>query len=167
LSVPRETERNTTAGNMLVEAVHTHHCIKQTTEQVLVCLEVIVESLVNFLSLAYILDCARVCIGPVMEGLSARVPLGIKICRNQKFLESGQLDMFIMHQNTEPSTYDHRSERTRGPVRSPIFKLRIGRSVVRWVTTCESLLLYVFFYLSIVVTVKGLFFLYTYCTLLD
>ena len=42
------------------------------------------------------------------------------------------------------STYDHRSERAAGPVRSPVHKLRTGRLVFEWVTIGESLLLYVF-----------------------
>ena len=41
------------------------------------------------------------------------------------------------------STYDHRSQRTEDPVRSPELKLRTGGLVVRWVTTCEYPLLYV------------------------
>ena len=41
-------------------------------------------------------------------------------------------------------TYDHRLKGTGHPVRSAIHKLEIGRSVVGWVTTSESLLLYVF-----------------------
>ena len=41
-------------------------------------------------------------------------------------------------------TYDHRLRRTGHPVRSAIHKPQIGRSVVGWVTTSESLLLYVF-----------------------
>ena len=40
-------------------------------------------------------------------------------------------------------TYDHRLVRTGHPVRSAILKHQIGRSVVGWVTTSESLLLYV------------------------
>ena len=42
------------------------------------------------------------------------------------------------------STYDHRLVRTGHPVRSAILKHQIGRLVVGWVTTSESLLLYVF-----------------------
>ena len=42
-------------------------------------------------------------------------------------------------------TYDHRLVRTGHPVRSAILKHQIGRSVVGWVTTSESLLLYVLF----------------------
>src|SRR5690242_18052049 len=42
------------------------------------------------------------------------------------------------------STYDHRTLKTRLPVRSALFKQRTGRLVVRWVTTSEYLLLYVF-----------------------
>ncbi|KAH8600633.1 hypothetical protein B0O99DRAFT_503190, partial [Bisporella sp. PMI_857] len=40
-------------------------------------------------------------------------------------------------------TYDHRLRRTGHPVRSAIHKPQIGRLVVGWVTTSESLLLYV------------------------
>jgi hypothetical protein len=41
-------------------------------------------------------------------------------------------------------TYDHRTLKTRLPVRSALFKQRTGGLVVRWVTTSESPLLYVF-----------------------
>ncbi|KAF1933097.1 uncharacterized protein M421DRAFT_53624, partial [Didymella exigua CBS 183.55] len=41
-------------------------------------------------------------------------------------------------------TYDHRTLKTRLPVRSAIFKQRTGGLVVRWVTTSEYPLLYVF-----------------------
>ncbi|KAH6020277.1 hypothetical protein HBI82_085710 [Parastagonospora nodorum] len=44
-------------------------------------------------------------------------------------------------------TYDHRALNTRLPVRSAIFKQRTGGLVVRWVTTGESPLLYVFTFL--------------------
>ncbi|TKA42233.1 hypothetical protein B0A54_07321 [Friedmanniomyces endolithicus] len=49
-----------------------------------------------------------------------------------------------MNDSTNYSTYDHRSENTDHPVRSGVLKLRIGRLVLRWVTTREYLLLYVF-----------------------
>ncbi|KAJ9156913.1 hypothetical protein NKR19_g4034 [Coniochaeta hoffmannii] len=42
------------------------------------------------------------------------------------------------------STYDHRRLKTRDPVRSPIDKQTIARLVLGWVTTGESLVLYVF-----------------------
>ena len=42
------------------------------------------------------------------------------------------------------STYDHRTLKTRLPVRSAIYKQCTGGLVVRWVTTSESPLLYVF-----------------------
>jgi hypothetical protein len=45
---------------------------------------------------------------------------------------------------TFPSTYDHRTLKTRLPVRSALFKQRTGGLVVRWVTTSEYPLLYVF-----------------------
>jgi hypothetical protein len=44
-----------------------------------------------------------------------------------------------------PTTYDHRTLKTRLPVRSALFKQRTGGLVVRWVTTSEYPLLYVFF----------------------
>jgi hypothetical protein len=43
-------------------------------------------------------------------------------------------------------TFDHRTLRTRLPVRSALFKQRTGGLVVRWVTTGESPLLNVFDY---------------------
>jgi hypothetical protein len=42
------------------------------------------------------------------------------------------------------STFDHRTLKTRLPVRSALFKQRTGGLVVRWVTTGESPLLNVF-----------------------
>ena len=42
------------------------------------------------------------------------------------------------------STYDHRTLRTELPVRSAVLKQGTGGLVVRWVTTSESPLLYVF-----------------------
>ena len=41
-------------------------------------------------------------------------------------------------------TYDHRTLRTELPVRSAVLKQGTGGLVVRWVTTSESPLLYVF-----------------------
>ncbi|KAJ9161214.1 hypothetical protein NKR19_g2479 [Coniochaeta hoffmannii] len=41
-------------------------------------------------------------------------------------------------------TYGHRRLKTRDPVRSPIDKQAIARLVLGWVTTGESLVLYVF-----------------------
>ncbi|PYI13739.1 hypothetical protein BO99DRAFT_451948 [Aspergillus violaceofuscus CBS 115571] len=43
-----------------------------------------------------------------------------------------------------PHTYDHRVWKTGLPVRSAVLKPHAGRLVVGWVTTSESLLLYVF-----------------------
>jgi hypothetical protein len=45
------------------------------------------------------------------------------------------------------STYDHRTLKIRLPVRSAIYKQCTGGLVVRWVTTSESPLLYVFLHL--------------------
>jgi hypothetical protein len=58
------------------------------------------------------------------------------------------------------STYDHRTLKTRLPVRSALFKQRTGGLVVRWVTTSEYPLLYVFFFFfgSSLVEVWPLFF---------
>ena len=46
-------------------------------------------------------------------------------------------------------TYDHRTLKTRLPVRSALFKQRTGGLVVRWVTTSEYPLLYVFVFLHL------------------
>jgi hypothetical protein len=53
---------------------------------------------------------------------------------------------YILLNTTNAFTYDHRLEKMRDPVRSPISKLQIGRLVVGWVTTSEYLLLYVFWF---------------------
>ena len=45
---------------------------------------------------------------------------------------------------TSNNTYDHRTLKIRLPVRSAIYKQCTGGLVVRWVTTSESPLLYVF-----------------------
>ena len=45
-------------------------------------------------------------------------------------------------------TYNHRILKTRLPVRSAIYKQDTGKSVLRWVTTGEYLLLYVFIFFS-------------------
>ncbi|KAK5796642.1 hypothetical protein VI817_005927 [Penicillium citrinum] len=49
--------------------------------------------------------------------------------------------------STDIYTYDHRVWKTGLPVRSAVLKPHAGRLVVWWVTTCESLLLYVFYVL--------------------
>ncbi len=51
--------------------------------------------------------------------------------------------IYLFGHNLSP-TYDHRILKTRLPVRSAIFKQDTGGLVVRWVTTSESPLLYVF-----------------------
>ena len=50
----------------------------------------------------------------------------------------------IYRVNTISFTYDHRTLRTELPVRSAVLKQGTGGLVVRWVTTSESPLLYVF-----------------------
>ena len=55
-------------------------------------------------------------------------------------------DRNILYVSNLSVTYDHRLKETGHPVRSAIHKLEIGRLVVGWVTTSESLLLYVFFW---------------------
>jgi hypothetical protein len=52
--------------------------------------------------------------------------------------------VYIAYQSKVPGTYDHRVWRTGLPVRSAVLKPHAGRLVVGWVTTSESLLLYVF-----------------------
>ena len=54
-----------------------------------------------------------------------------------------QIGRYMYRPRSLSSTYDHRSQRTEDPVRSPELKLRTGGLVVRWVTTCEYPLLYV------------------------
>jgi hypothetical protein len=56
------------------------------------------------------------------------------------------LDNDIIYGRTISSTYDHRTLRTELPVRSAVLKQCTGGLVVRWVTTSESPLLYVFAY---------------------
>ena len=53
-------------------------------------------------------------------------------------------------------TYDHTSKKTRDPVRSPIDKLERAGSVLRWVTTGESPVLYVFFFFFFALRIKRL-----------
>ena len=55
----------------------------------------------------------------------------------------------IMFNVSRKNTYDHRTLKTRLPVRSALFKQRTGGLVVRWVTTSEYPLLYVFVLLSV------------------
>jgi hypothetical protein len=55
---------------------------------------------------------------------------------------------FLDFVSQETVTYDHRLKRIGHPVRSAIHKLEIGGLVVRWVTTGEYLLLYVYFFSS-------------------
>ncbi|PYH50463.1 hypothetical protein BO96DRAFT_491455 [Aspergillus niger CBS 101883] len=52
------------------------------------------------------------------------------------------------------STYDHRVWKTGLPVRSAVLKPHAGRLVVGWVTTSESLLLYVFLFYFIILVVN-------------
>ena len=52
--------------------------------------------------------------------------------------------LFVIYLYTCSFTYDHRTLKTRLPVRSALFKQRTGGLVVRWVTTSEYPLLYVF-----------------------
>jgi hypothetical protein len=51
--------------------------------------------------------------------------------------------MYIFAKDLETSTYGHSQLKTGHPVRSAIHKQMNGRLVLRWVTTWESLLLYV------------------------
>ena len=54
------------------------------------------------------------------------------------------LHEYILWWIGQHDTYDHRIMKIRLPVRSAIYKHDTGGLVVRWVTTSESLLLYVF-----------------------
>jgi hypothetical protein len=53
----------------------------------------------------------------------------------------------ILFESGQNDTYDHRTLKIRLPVRSAIYKQCTGGLVVRWVTTSESPLLYVFVFL--------------------
>lgn len=55
----------------------------------------------------------------------------------------GRRGRVISYSKLLTATYDHRLRRIGHPVRSAIHKPQIGRLVVGWVTTSESLLLYV------------------------
>jgi hypothetical protein len=50
----------------------------------------------------------------------------------------------IINKFSQSFTYDHRTLKTRLPVRSALFKQPTGGLVVKWVTISESPLLYVF-----------------------
>lgn len=63
-------------------------------------------------------------------------------------------NVWYMSQNVStPGTYDHRLRKLGHPVRSAILKPQIGKLVVEWVTISESLLLYVFNFLSLILLV--------------
>jgi hypothetical protein len=64
--------------------------------------------------------------------------------RRLKALEK-MVSRIFTTQSDITNTYDHRTLKTRLPVRSALFKQRTGGLVVRWVTTSEYPLLYVFF----------------------
>jgi hypothetical protein len=58
--------------------------------------------------------------------------------------DSNQTLPLLMEQQTITSTYDHRTLKIELPVRSAVLKQCTGGLVVRWVTTGEYPLLYVF-----------------------
>ena len=62
------------------------------------------------------------------------------------FLTTQELKMLMVPYD---NMYDQRLWKARDPVRSPIDKLETARLVVGWVTTSESLVLYVFFPFSL------------------
>ena len=65
-------------------------------------------------------------------------------------VEHIKVSMNITLLQKKTGTYDHRVWRTGLPVRSAVLKPHAGRLVVGWVTTSESLLLYVFIFRSAV-----------------
>ena len=71
-------------------------------------------------------------------------------CAVLGFFESERSNFLISYwtDGRQSFTYDHRTLKTRLPVRSALFKQRTGGLVVRWVTTSEYPLLYVFVFLS-------------------
>jgi hypothetical protein len=87
----------------------------------------------------------------VAEPLELAVWKHVTFCLHRKIFSSTYLDLvhkivcmiyYICLFNF--FTYDHRTLKTRLPVRSALFKQRTGGLVVRWVTTSEYPLLYVF-----------------------
>ena len=81
--------------------------------------------------------------------LLGRVPMSIG--RALSFLLNHLVKLFIVSKNSMTSTYGHSQLKTGHPVRSAIHKQLNGRLVLRWVTTWESLLLYVLhFFLHII-----------------
>ena len=67
--------------------------------------------------------------------------------RTQAWVEGRNHHGDIFIKTSFPSTYGHSQLKTGHPVRSAIHKQLNGRLVLRWVTTWESLLLYVLHFL--------------------
>ena len=59
---------------------------------------------------------------------------------------------YILQNIAAINIYDHRLKNTRHPVRSAISKFQIARLVLLWVTTSESLVLWIGFFLVIFLT---------------
>ena len=78
------------------------------------------------------------------------ISLSISICSTDRhecdLRREIDSELFKYSDVRDAGTYDHRLRRIGHPVRSAIHKPQIGRLVVGWVTTSESLLLYVFFW---------------------
>jgi hypothetical protein len=72
-----------------------------------------------------------------------------------------RLRLVILSQNGISCTYGHSQLKTGHPVRSAIHKQLNGRLVLRWVTTWESLLLYVLYFFCSLSSLNHLFFFST------
>ena len=84
-------------------------------------------------------DCSRVCSQSASQSPQAHDELRLSfdpLLRAE--LSNGSL---ILNLPTSSITFGQRSQNAQDPVSSPELKLRIGRLVLRWVTTRESRLL--------------------------
>ena len=80
------------------------------------------------------------------EGITVSILVSRAICRAVLLPHSYASTIYTLP-TAHPFTYDHRTLKIRLPVRSAIYKQCTGGLVVRWVTTSESPLLYVFVHL--------------------
>ena len=81
------------------------------------------------------------------RGLVSRYDFGSFATPSREWRKSPtQCNPIWVHLSRVTDTYDHRTLKSRRPVRSAIFKQRTGGLVVRWETTSEYLLSYVFFW---------------------
>ena len=95
--------------------------------------------------------CHRSCANPFIyhHYRSMRDQFGIAVTNHPVISPSILQSWDLSLSQEKTSTYDHRVWKTGLPVRSAVLKPHAGRLVVGWVTTSESLLLYVFLFIFI------------------